>query len=64
MAAKAEKLQVVGTMCRKKPFYAPLASVLLEEIRAFFQDPKNEAEFQEWMKNRQAERIEAEGRVE
>ena len=64
MEAKTETLQVVGTMCRKKPFYAPLAAVLLEEIQAFFQDPEGEKEFQEWMRNRREERIEAEGRAE
>ena len=49
MAAKREALPVKGTMCSKKPYYTPLAETLLEEIRAYFQSPENEAEFQAWL---------------
>lgn len=49
MDSKAGALPVKGTMCRKKPYYTPLAETLLEEIRAYFQNPENEAEFQAWL---------------
>lgn len=32
------------------PDYGPLARHLLPKIREFYQDPKNEAAFQEWEK--------------
>lgn len=48
MESNATALPVVGSMSRRKPFLEPLAFSLLEEIRAFFQDPANEAEFQAW----------------
>lgn len=48
------KIPVVATMCKQKPHYKPLARTLLPIIREYFQDPANEAEFQEWLaeKNR------------
>lgn len=48
MENNAETLPVVGSMCRVKPFLEPLAFALLDEIREYFQDPANEAEFQKW----------------
>ncbi len=36
-----------------KPDYMPLARVLLEDVRTFFEDPENEREFREWMKTRE-----------
>ena len=35
-----------------KPDYMPLARGLLEDVRAFFDDPENEAAFQAWMAER------------
>ena len=37
------------------PQYAKTAAGLLEAARRFYQDPENEAEFQEWIKNRKEE---------
>ena len=39
-----------------KPDYRPLARTLLDEIREFFRDPKNEADYQAWLKERQAKK--------
>lgn len=46
-------LPVTATMSREQPFLEPLAFALLEDIRAFFQDPENEAEYQAWLANRE-----------
>lgn len=51
MAAESETMPVVGTMCRTEPFLEPLAFALLEDIRAAFQDPATEAEFQAWLED-------------
>lgn len=51
--AKEAELRIVATMCRKKPNYTPLAQTLLPIIRAYFQDPKNEAEFQAYIKEKE-----------
>ena len=51
MQSKREALPVVGVMCDQKPFYEPLAVGLLEDIRAFFQTPEGEKEFQAWLKD-------------
>jgi len=51
-----EELRIVATMCRKKPDYQPLAQSLLPVIRAFYENPENEKEFQEWLKKRKAEK--------
>lgn len=48
MESNETTLPVVGSMSRRKPFLEPLAFALLDEMRAFFQDPANEAEFQAW----------------
>lgn len=53
MEAKNEALRITGGMCMKKPFYAPLAQTLLEEIRAYFEEPENEREFQAWLKTQE-----------
>lgn len=42
-------LPITGAMCKKRPYYAPLAQTLLEEIRAYYEDPEHEKEFQEYL---------------
>ncbi len=49
------KIPVVATMCKQKPHYKPLARTLLPIIREYFQDPANEAEFQEWLRQQKQE---------
>ena len=49
MESNAGALPVKGTMCSQKPYYTPLAESLLPVIRAWFENPENEAEFQEWL---------------
>lgn len=48
MEGNATTLPVVGAMSRRKPFLEPLAFALLDDIRVYFQNPANEAEFQAW----------------
>ena len=50
MGRHESALRVEGAMCDQQPFYEPLAFALLEDIRAFFQQPENEQEYQEWLK--------------
>lgn len=50
--AEQEAMRIEAVMCRQKPNYALLGHALLPAVREFFQDPKNEAEFQEWMRKR------------
>lgn len=38
-----------------RPDYNPLARTLLDEIRDFFTDPENEADFQRWKAERDRE---------
>ena len=38
-----------------KPDYKPLARVLLEEFRAFFDNPENEKLYEEWKKQEKAQ---------
>ena len=42
----------------KKPDYTKTAAALLERCRAFYQDPENEREYQEWKarKNQKSEK--------
>lgn len=51
-----EKLEIVVDVKVKAEgkYYEPLAGELLEEIRAFFEDPENEKGFQAWMREREA----------
>ena len=44
------KTEIVISQERKS--YDTLARTLLDEIRAFFADPENEAEFQRWKEER------------
>ncbi len=56
MPAKNDALPVVGEMCSTVPFLEPLAFALLDDVRAFFRDPANEAEYQEWRRDPEAVR--------
>ncbi|MBR3742796.1 MAG: hypothetical protein IKN04_20455 [Clostridia bacterium] len=47
------KIPVRAVMCRKKPFYEPLAQELLAEIRECMQNPEYMAEFQAWKEERE-----------
>lgn len=51
MKAESKTMPVIGTMCGREPYLEPLAFALLEDIRAAFQNPEVEAEFQAWMEN-------------
>lgn len=53
--SESYKIPVVATMCKQKPHYKPLARTLLPIIREYFQDPANEAEFQEWLRQQKQE---------
>lgn len=51
MKAASKTMPVIGTMCSREPYLEPMAFALLEDIRAYFQNPAHEAEFQEWKKD-------------
>ena len=51
MEAAGEPMKAVGSMCSTEPFLEPLAFGLLDDIRAAFQDPATEAEFQAWLED-------------
>ena len=51
MAREEKEIRVSGAMCETEPFLEPLAFGLLEDIRAYFQEPEAEKEFQEWLKD-------------
>ena len=51
MGRQESALRVEGAMCDQQPFLEPLAFALLEDIREFFQQPENEQEYQEWLKD-------------
>ena len=46
------KMAVTVSRATTAPRYEITAAGLLEACRTFYQDPKNEREFQEWMKQR------------
>lgn len=50
-----DAIDATGTMTSQKPFLEPLAFALLDEIRAWYQNPENEAEFQRWQAAREAQ---------
>lgn len=56
MESNAGALPVTGTMCSKKPYYTPLAESLLPVIRAWFENPENEAEFQAYLREQEQQR--------
>jgi hypothetical protein len=45
-------MQITAQSSGKKPDYRKTAAALLERCRAFYQDPENEAAYQEWKKQR------------
>lgn len=47
-----EALAIQVEICDTQPDYMPLARGLVDPIRAFFEDPENEAAFQAWMAER------------
>ena len=51
-------MEVTGAMIRRKPEYRTGAGNLLEAVERFFEDPENEKAFQEWLKEREAQRTE------
>ena len=42
------KMTITARSSGKKPDYSKTAAALLEKCRAFYQDPENEAAYQEW----------------
>jgi hypothetical protein len=46
------ELRITARSSGKKPDYTKTAAALLERCRAFYQDPENEREYQEWKKQR------------
>ena len=46
------KMAITVSQATTAPKYEITAAGLLEACRTFYQDPKNEREFQEWMKQR------------
>ena len=53
MAKQIEPATIECEMTAIKPEYKSLAIELLDEIRAFFALPENEAEFQRWKAERE-----------
>ena len=51
MPVEGSAIPVAGVMCSQKPFYEPLAFALLEDIRAYFQEPEAEKEFRAWLED-------------
>ena len=49
---------ITATRAMTAPQYGKTAAGLLEAARAFFRDPENEKEYQEWKKSRKEEVIE------
>ena len=50
-----EELRITARYSGKKPNYKKTAAALLERCRAFYQDPENEREYQEWKAKRSGE---------
>ncbi len=50
------ELRIEAAMSREQGNIAPLAEHLLAEAIAFFKDPRNEREYQEWKKAREAQK--------
>ena len=53
------ELRITARPSGKKPNYKKTAAALLERCRAFYQDPENEREYQEWKANRDAKTAKA-----
>lgn len=52
MKAANKALPATGAMCAEKPLLEPLAFALLDDIRAYFQDPENEKAYRQWLEAR------------
>ena len=52
------KMAITVSQATTAPRYEITAAGLLEACRNFYQDPKNEADFQEWKKAKKGERSE------
>jgi len=53
------ELRITARSSGKKPDYSKTAAALLERCRAFYQDPENEREYQEWKAKRDAKTAKA-----
>ena len=49
---KTAAFEITAEITAVRPDYKPLARTLLEEIRTFFSDPENEADYQRWLMER------------
>ena len=45
-------MRISVTEAKEKQKYTTTAAELLERCREFYQNPENEADFQEWLKSR------------
>ena len=48
-------LRITARAAKTEPKYKRTAAELLERCRAFYQDPENEREFQEWKARKEQE---------
>ena len=48
-------VRITARASGKKPDYKKTAAALLERCRAFYQDPENEREYQEWKARKERE---------
>ena len=48
-------ITITALKAMQAPQYGKTAAGLLDAARNFYQDPENEAEFQEWIKSRKEE---------
>ena len=53
------EMTITAVRVKEKPKYGLYAAELLERCRAFYQDPENEREYQEWKANRDAKTAKA-----
>ena len=49
------EMKITARASGRKPDYKKTAAALLERCRAFYQDPENEREYQEWKEQRSGE---------
>ena len=49
------EMRITARASGRKPDYKKTAAALLERCRAFYQDPENEREYQEWKAKRSGE---------
>ena len=53
------EMRITARASGRKPEYKKTAAALLERCRAFYQDPENEKEYQEWKAKRDAKTAKA-----